>query len=38
MNLEQRITAALWSKPEICSLKMGPMNFSPFEMQSRDIE
>ncbi|TVR10332.1 MAG: 3-keto-5-aminohexanoate cleavage protein [Salinarimonadaceae bacterium] len=35
MSLEQRIAAAMWAKPEMCSLNMGSMNFGLFEMQSR---
>lgn len=38
MSLEQRIAAALWAKPEMCSLNMGSMNFGLFEMQSRYTE
>ncbi|MCG6121524.1 MAG: 3-keto-5-aminohexanoate cleavage protein [Microvirga sp.] len=38
MSLEQRIAAAMWAKPEMCSLNMGSMNFGLFEMQSRYTE
>jgi uncharacterized protein (DUF849 family) len=35
MTLEQRIAAAHYAKPEVCSLNMGSMNFAAFELAKK---
>lgn len=35
MPLEQRVAAAHYAKPEVCSLNMGSMNFAAFELANK---
>jgi len=38
MPLEQRVAAAHYAKPEVCSLNMGSMNFAAFELAKKHTE
>ncbi|MGL5838965.1 MAG: 3-keto-5-aminohexanoate cleavage protein [Sphingorhabdus sp.] len=38
MPLEQRVAAAHYAKPEVCSLNMGSMNFAAFELANKYTE